>query len=67
MAYNTIANPTFGSGATKFTPSASAVTSELATGLSSLGLTDKSYKGAVDPSGTAFFANWSYTWTVINE
>lgn len=67
MTYNKIVDPSFGTGSSKFTPSATDVTSDLATGLSTIGLEDKGYKGAVDPSGTPFFANWSYTWTVINE
>ncbi len=67
MAHNHIVDPGFGSGSSKFTPSAGDVTTNLATGLSSFGLEDKGYKGAVDPAGTPFFANWSYTWTVINR
>ena len=67
MANNKIVDPGFGTGADKFKPSAADVTVDLAIGLSSMGLEDKAYKGAVDPSGTAFFANWSYTWTVISK
>ena len=67
MANNKIADPGFGTGADKFTPSSADVTSDLMTGLSSYGLVDKGYKGAVDPSGTPFFANWSRTWEVINQ
>ena len=67
MANNKIVDPDFGTGAGKFTPGAADVTANLATGLSSIGLEDEAYKGAVDPGGTAFFANWSYTWSVINE
>jgi hypothetical protein len=67
MANNKIADPGFGTGADKFKPGAADVTTGLATGLSAMGLEDKGYKGAVDPNGTPFFANWSYTWTVINK
>ena len=67
MAHNVIADPGFGTGTTKFTPSGADITTDLAIGLSSLGLVDKGYKGAVDPSGTAFFANWSRTWEVISK
>ena len=66
-AHNIIADPGFGSGTAKFTPSATEVTSNLATGLSTYGLTDESYKGAIDPNGTPFFANWSLTWETINK
>ena len=66
MAHNKIADPGFGTGAEKFTPSSVDVTSDLAD-VSSFGLTTPTYKGAVDPSGTPFFANWSYTWEVINK
>ena len=67
MANNKIGDPGFGTGSAKFTPSSSDVTSGLKTGLDSYGLVDKSYKGAVDPSGTPFFANWTKTWAVINN
>ena len=67
MANNKIADPGFGSGANKFTPSSADVTSDLKTGLDAYGLDDMSYKGAVDPNGTPFFANWSKTWAVINR
>ena len=67
MAHNTIADPGFGSGTAKFTPSATEVTSNLATGLSTYGLVDENYKGAIDPNGTPFFANWSLTWETINK
>ncbi len=67
MANNKIIDPGFGTGNQKFTPSAADVTTNLHTGLSAYGLTDKGYKGAVDPSGTPFFANWSRTWEVINQ
>jgi hypothetical protein len=67
MAHNMIADPGFGTGAAKFTPSASSVTTNLATGLTNMGLEDKGYKGAVDPNGTPFFANWSLTWSIINK
>ncbi len=67
MQYNKIVDPGFGSGSGKFTPSAPDVTTGLKTGLSSYGLTDENYKGAVDPNGTPFFANWTRTWEVINQ
>jgi hypothetical protein len=67
MAHNKIVDPGFGTGAAKFTPSSADVTTGLATGLSSYGLADKGYKGAVDPSATPFFANWTKTWQVINK
>ncbi|GET30418.1 hypothetical protein [Prolixibacter sp. SD074] len=66
MAHNKIGDPGFGTGADKFTPSSADVTSNLAD-VSSFGLTTPAYKGAVDPTGTPFFANWSYTWEVINK
>ena len=66
MAHNKIADPGFGTGADKFTPSSADVTSNMAD-VSSFGLTTPAYKGAVDPNGTPFFANWSYTWEVINR
>lgn len=65
--YNKIADPSFGTGSAKFTPSSADVKAGLKTGLSTFGLTDKGYKGAVDPDGTPFFANWSKTWQVINK
>ena len=67
MANNKIADPGFGTGADKFTPASADVTSDLMTGLSTYGLEDKGYKGAVDPNGTPFFANWTFTWEVINR
>lgn len=67
MDYNIIADPGFGTGTAKFTPSATEVSTNLATGLSAYGLTDENYKGAVNPSGTPFFANWSLTWASINK
>lgn len=67
MANNIIADPGFGTGTDKFTPSATEVTTNLATGLTTFGLEDKGYKGAVDPNGTPFFANWSLTWATINK
>ncbi len=67
MANNIIADPGFGSGSGKFTPSSADVTSNLKTGLSAYGLTDEGYKGAVDPNGTPFFANWSKTWATITK
>lgn len=67
MANNKIADPGFGSGSAKFTPTAADVTSDLKTGLATYGLTDESYKGAVDPNGTPFFANWSKTWQTITK
>ncbi|MBN2616146.1 MAG: hypothetical protein JXR71_10680 [Bacteroidales bacterium] len=65
MAHNIIVDPGFGSGTAKFTPSATEVSANLATGLTTFGLEDKGYKGAVDPNGTPFFANWSLTWATI--
>ncbi len=67
MANNKIADPGFGTGADKFTPSSADVSSDLKTGLSTYGLVDENYKGAVDPNGTPFFANWTRTWEVINQ
>ena len=67
MAHNIIADPGFGTGTAKFTPSAAEVSANLATGLTTFGLEDKGYKGAVDPNGTPFFANWSLTWATINQ
>ncbi|MGB3778100.1 MAG: fasciclin domain-containing protein [Tunicatimonas sp.] len=65
-AANTVTNPTFGAGATKFTPTAAAVTADLATVPE--GLTTVTYKGAVDPTAaTPYFANWTKTWAVINK
>jgi len=67
MAHNKIGDPVFGSGSGKFTPSSSDATSDLMTGLTTYGLADENYKGAVDPNGTPFFANWSKTWQTINK
>ncbi|MBN2638725.1 MAG: hypothetical protein JXR65_06515 [Bacteroidales bacterium] len=67
MAHNVIADPGFGTGTDKFTPSSAEVTANLATGLSIFGLEDRGYKGAIDPNGTPFFANWSLTWSIINQ
>ncbi len=63
---NTVVDPTFGTGATKFTPTAEAVTTGLVTELPT-GVQALSYKGAVDPAGDAYFANWSRTWFIINQ
>jgi len=67
MAHNIIVDPGFGTGSDKFKPSAADVTADLASGLDTYGLTDENYKGAVDPNGIAFFANWSRTWEVISK
>jgi hypothetical protein len=69
MANNKIVDPGFGSGTEKFTPSTADATSNVKTGLSSFDarLVDKPYKGAVDPSGTPFYANWTKTWSVLNN
>ena len=65
---NTIVDPTFGTGATKFTPTAAAVTTDLATLPDEDGLETVTYKGAVDPAATSpYFANWTKTWSVINQ
>ena len=66
MQNNVIVDPGFGTGAMKFTPSAAEVKTDLHTGLPE-GMTDMGYKGAVDPDGTPFFANWSYTYQVITR
>ena len=64
---NTLLDPSLGTGATKFTPSASEATQDLATSLPGT-LTDQSYKGAVDPSASQpFFAGWTKTWQVISQ
>ena len=65
---NTIVDPTFGTGAAKFTPTAAAVTTDLATLPDEDGLETVTYKGAVDPAATSpYFANWTKTWSVINQ
>lgn len=63
---NTVANPTFGTGAARFTPTAS-FTEDLATLPTEPGLAASTYRGAVDPTAgaTPYFANWSKTWAVI--
>lgn len=69
-ADNKIADPGFGSGSMMFTPSTDAATADLYTNLSDLnsGLSDKNYKGAVDPAASQpFFAGWSHTWEIINN
>ncbi len=65
---NAIVDPTFGTGATKFTPTADAVTADLATLPIEEGLQTTTYKGAVDPAAASpYFANWTKTWSVINQ
>ncbi|MEM6845073.1 MAG: fasciclin domain-containing protein [Bacteroidota bacterium] len=63
---NSIVDPAFGTGATKFTPSGDAITTDLATlpeGLDAL-----NYKGAVDPAAASpYFANWTKAWAVISQ
>ena len=67
-ANNAVVDPAFGTGATKFTPTAAAVTADLATLPDEEGLETVTYKGAVDPSATSpYFANWTKAWSVINE
>ncbi|MGB3587874.1 MAG: fasciclin domain-containing protein [Tunicatimonas sp.] len=63
---NALVDPAFGTGATKFTPSAEAVTTELAT--LPEGMQMLNYKGAVDPAAASpYFANWTKTWEVISQ
>ncbi|MDN5201658.1 hypothetical protein QQ008_09805 [Fulvivirgaceae bacterium BMA10] len=62
---NTFVNPGFGTGVSRFTPTASEVTSDLMTGLPT-GLDDLSYKGAIDPGATdPFFKDWTLTYDAI--
>ncbi len=67
MQHNKIVDPGFGTRTSKFTPTAADVSADLMTGLSTYGLADENYKGAIDPNGTPFFANWTRTWEVINQ
>ena len=66
-AINNVTDPAFGTGATKFTP-----TADLTAGITALpeedGLAASTYVGAVDPAATTpYFANWSKAWAVINQ
>lgn len=63
---NTFADPGFGVGASRFTPSAAEVTSNLAS--LPAGLEALTYKGGIDPSASEpFFAGWTLTWQIINK
>ena len=66
-ASNMVSNPTFGTGAAKFTPTGD-VTTGIATLPEEAGLSVSTYIGAVDPAAASpYFANWSKTWAVINQ
>ncbi len=68
MAHNVIVDPAFGTGMNKFTPTAAEAKQNLFTSLpASKGMTTPTYKGAVDPDGTPFFANWSRLSEVLSS
>lgn len=67
---NMVVDPGFGSGGNTVVPTASEVTSDLAAlpGDDTDGFfTDQQYKGAFDPNGTPWIANWTKAWEVLNQ
>ncbi|MDA0196391.1 MAG: hypothetical protein O2887_17040 [Bacteroidetes bacterium] len=67
-AKNTMVDPGFGTGIARFTPSASEVTADALSTLSSIDafLEDEAYIGAIDPAASSlFFEGWTLTSQVV--
>ncbi|MFA0961786.1 hypothetical protein AB9P05_08255 [Roseivirga sp. BDSF3-8] len=64
---NMVADPGFGSGVDAIVPSASEVTSDLATVPSDGFFSNQQYKGAFQPGQTPWIANWTKAWEVLNQ